>query len=169
MIRKLVLISTLIALPLLSALGQQKPDFSGTWKLNVAKSDFGQLGGPTGRIDVITHKEPSLSDSVTVETAEGKQEYIANYTTDGKEATNKIGPREVKSTLKWVGSDLKINAKFLYNEMEVTGDYTWSLSPDGKTLTINAHFTSSMGDADQKFVFEKQEGGAPAAPAKPRL
>jgi hypothetical protein len=167
MIRKLVLISILTALPLLSALGQQKPDFSGTWKLNVAKSDFGQLGGPTGRTDVITHKEPSISNNVTVETAEGKQEYTVNYTTDGKEATNKIGPREVKSTLKWVGSELKINAKFLYNEMDVTAEYTWSLSPDGKTLTISAHFTSSMGDADQKFVFEKQEGGAAPAPAKP--
>jgi hypothetical protein len=167
MIRKLVSISILTVLPLLSVLGQQKPDFSGTWKLNVAKSEFGQLPGPTSRTDVITHKEPSLSSSVTAETSEGKREYTVNYTTDGKEAVNKIGPRDVKSTLKWVGSDLKISSKFLFNEMEVTSEATWTLSPDGKTLTINAHFVSSMGEADQKFVFEKQEGGATPTPAKP--
>ena len=167
MIRKLVSITILIALPLVSSFAQQKPDFSGTWKLNVAKSEFGQFPRPESRTDVITHKEPSLSNNVTAETAQGKQQYTVSYTTDGKEAVNKIGPREIKSTLKWVGSNLVISSKFVFNEMDVTGEATWSLSPDGKTLTIDAHFTSSMGDADQKFVFEKQEGGQAPTPAKP--
>ena len=166
MISKFVSITILIALPLVSAFAQQKPDFSGTWKLNVVKSVFGQLPGPESRTDVITHKEPSLSNSVTAEGAQGKQEYTVNYTTDGKEALNKVGPREIKSTLKWAGSNLVISSKFLFNDMDVTSEATWVLSPDGKTLTIDTHFTSSMGEADQKYVFEKQEGGAPATPAK---
>ncbi len=166
MIRKLVSITILIALPLVSLLAQQKPDFSGTWKLNVAKSDFGPLPGPESRTDVVTHKEPSLSNNVTAEGAQGKQQYTVNYTTDGKEAVNNIGPREVKSTLKWDGSNLKITSKFLFNDSPVTGEATWTLSPDGKTLTINGHFSSSMGEADQKLVFEKQEGGAAPTPAK---
>jgi len=166
MIRKLISITILIALPLVSALVQQKPDFSGTWKLNVAKSDFGPLPGPDSRTDVITHKEPSLSNSVTAEGAQGKQQYTVSYTTDGKEAVNHIGPREVKSTLKWAGSDLKVNSKFVYNDAEVTSESTWSLSSDGKTLTIKAHFTSPMGEADQTYVFEKQEGGSASAPPK---
>lgn len=167
MIRKLLSLTILLALPLVSSLAQQKPDFSGTWKLNVAKSEFGQFPGPVSRTDVITHKEPSLSNNVTAEGAQGKQQYTVSYTTDGKEALNKIGPREVKSTLKWVGSNLVISSKFNYNDMDVNSEATWSLSADGKTLTISAHFVSSMGEADQKFVFEKQEGGAAAAPAKP--
>ncbi len=167
MIRKLLSITFLIALPLVSVFAQQKTDFSGTWKLNVAKSDFGVLSGPTSRTDVVTHKDPSLSDSVTAEGPQGKQEYNVNYTTDGKEALNKIGPREVKSTLKWAGSNLVINSKFVYNDMDVTGEATWALSADGKTLTINVHLSSAMGEADQKFVFEKQEGGAATTPAKP--
>ena len=32
-----------------------KPNFSGTWTLNVSKSDFGMLPGPTSRTDVIEH------------------------------------------------------------------------------------------------------------------
>src|SRR5882762_9545504 len=120
MIRKLLSITFLLALPLITVVAQQKPDFSGTWKLNVAKSDFGVLGGPDSRTDVITHKDPSLSDSVTADGAQGKQQYTANYTTDGKEALNKIGPREVKSTLKWAGSNLAISSKFVYNDMDVT-------------------------------------------------
>jgi hypothetical protein len=165
MIRKTVLITFLVALPLMSVFAQPKTDFSGTWKLNVAKSDFGMLGGPTSRTDVITHKEPSLSDSVTAEGPQGKMQYSTSYTTDGKEAVNQVGEREVKSTLKWVGSDLVFSSKLTYNDMPVTGGATWALSPDGKTLTVTAHYTSAMGDADQKFVFEKQEAAA-ATPAK---
>lgn len=166
MIRKLISITFLIALPLVSVFAQQKTDFSGTWKLNVAKSDFGPLRGPTSRTDVITHKDPALSNSVTADGAQGKQQYTVSYTTDGKEAVNKIGEREIKSTLKWVGSNLVISSKFVYNDTDVTSEVTWALSPDGKTLTISAHFTSTMGEADQKFVFEKQEGAAASTPAK---
>jgi len=166
MIRKILLVTLLIGLPLTTAFAQQKPDFSGTWKLNVAKSDFGALPGPESRTDVITHKDPSLSDNVTAEGAQGKQQYTVNYTTDGKEVVNKIGPREIKSTLKWEGSDLVISSKFLYNDAEVNARASWALSPEGKTLTITVHFASSLGETDQKIIFEKQESAAAPAPAK---
>lgn len=166
MIRSLLYVSFLIALSLGSVFAQQKPDFSGTWKLNVAKSDFGVLGGPTSRTDVITHKDPSLSNSVTAEGPQEKQEFSVKYTTDGKEAVNHMGSREIKSVVKWADSSLVINSKFVYNDADVTADSTWTLSPDGKTLTITAHFTSTLGEADQKFVFEKQEAAAPSTPAK---
>lgn len=79
---------------------------------------------------------------------------------------NKIGDREIKSTLKWAGSSLVINSKFIYNDADVVGEDNWTLSADGKTLTITRHFTSSLGEADQKFVLEKQESAAPSTPAK---
>ena len=164
MIRKLLSITFLIALPLITVAAQQKPDFSGTWKLNVAKSDFGALPGPQSRTDVITHKDPSLSDSVTVESEEGKQQYTANYTTDGKEATNKIGTRDVKTAVKWSGSSLALSSKFTYEGADVAGESTWSLSADGKVLTISIHYASSIGETDQKLVYEKQESATPAKP-----
>src|ERR1700682_1846635 len=167
MIRNLLSITFLIALPLGSVFAQQKPDFSGTWKLNVAKSEFGALPGPESRTDVITHKEPSITNNVTADGPQGKQQYTISYTTDGKEVVNKIAPREVKSTVKWVGSSLVVNSKFVYNDMDVTGELTWVLSADGRTLTISVHYATSMGDTDQKFVFEKQEGGLAPTPAKP--
>ncbi len=166
MIRKLLSIAFLVALTAASAFAQQKPDFSGTWKMNVAKSDFGALPGPDSRTDVITHKEPSLTNEVTAEGAGGKQQYTAKYTTDGKEVTNQMGPREVKSTMKWEGSNLVISSKFMYNDSEVTAQSTWALSADGKTLTVSTHYVSAMGETDQKAVLEKQESAPAAAPAK---
>jgi hypothetical protein len=166
MARKLLLIAFLVTLPVVSAFAQQKPDFSGNWKMNVAKSDFGLLPPATGRTDVITHKEPSLTDDVTVESDQGKQQYTAKYTTDGKEVTNQIGPREVKATMKWDGNALIVNSHFDYNGAEVSAQGAWTLSADGKTLNVNWHFTSPMGETDQKLVYEKQESVPAAAPAK---
>lgn len=166
MIRKLLSIAFLIALPAVSAFAQQKPDFSGTWKLNVAKSDFGALPGPDSRTDVITHKDPALTDDVTSESAQGKQQYTVKYTTDGKEATNQIGPLEIKSILKWEGSNLVVSSKFAFNGGDVNAQASWSLSADGKTITINVHFASTMGETDQKIILEKQESAPAAAPAK---
>ena len=164
MIRKLIFLTVLVAFATVTGLAQQKPDFSGTWKLNVAKSDFGPLPPPESRTDVITHKEPSITDEVSAAGAQGKQQYTAKYTTDGKEVTNQIATREVKSILKWKGSNLVINSTLVYEGSDVKGVGTWSLSADGKTLTISAHYTSAMGEADQKLIFEKQESAA--APAK---
>jgi len=166
MTRKLLLIAFLIALPVVSAFAQQKPDFSGTWKLNVAKTDFGALPGPDSRTDVITHKEPSLTDDVTAESSQGKQQYTVKYTTDGKEVTNQIGPLAIKSTLKWEGSNLLVSSKFTYNDADVNAQATWALSADGKTLTISVHFASTLGETDQKIILEKQESTPAAAPAK---
>lgn len=164
MIRKLISIGFLIALGAVSTMAQKQPDFSGTWKLNVSKSDFGVLGGPDSRTDIITHKEPSITSEVSAEGAQGKQQFTIKYTTDGKEVTNQINGREVKSTLKWDGSTLVITSSFNYNDNPVDARATWSLSADGKTLTISAHYASAMGEADQKFVLEKQEPAA--TPAK---
>ena len=166
MIRKLLSITFLIALPVASAFAQQKPDLTGTWKLNVAKSDFGVLPGPESRTDVIAHKDPALSNNVTATSAQGKQEYTLNYTTDGKEVLNKIGERELRSTLKWAGTDLAITVKTVYNGADVTGEGTWVLAADGKTLTISLHYASPMGETDQKLIFEKQESAPAAVPAK---
>ncbi len=45
--------------------GGAKPNYSGTWKLNAAKSDFGPIPGPDSRTDVIEHNDPALKVSTS--------------------------------------------------------------------------------------------------------
>jgi len=132
--------------------------------LNVAKSDFGPIPGPDNRVDVITHKEPAFTDAVTADGAQGKQQYTLKYTTDGKEVTNQIGPREVKSVVKWVGNTMVVTSKFDLEGSEINAQAVWSLSADSKTVNVAVHYASPMGEADQKLVLEKQEPAA--APSK---
>jgi len=150
-----------------SMLAQSKPNFSGTWKLNIAKSEFGPLPAPDSRTDVITHNEPTIKIDVDSKGGQGDFTGTLNYTTDGKEATNKMGPRDVKSTLGWEGSHLVVNSKLSFNDAEVTIKSVWTLSDDGKTLSQDAHIISPMGELDTKQVFDRQDAGAATAKATP--
>jgi hypothetical protein len=156
MVRKGIVVILAVAAFAAGAVAQSKTNFSGTWKLNTTKSDFGMIPGPTSRTDVIDHKDPSLKVSVTAEGAQGKQQYTVNYTTDGKECVNSLPGREMKSTLSWQGNNLVVDTKLKFQSNDVTVKSTWTLSDDGKTLTQNAHLASAMGETDQKLVFEKQ-------------
>ena len=150
-----------LALPTVLA---AKPNFSGTWNLNVAKSDFGLLPGPTTRTDTIDHSDPSLKDSAKAQAPQGSQEVSVSITTDGKEAVNKQGNQDVTTTATWDGDSLVINSKLQFQGADATMRSVWTLSPDGNTLMQNIHYAASIGETDQKLVFEKAPGAGSAAP-----
>jgi hypothetical protein len=153
-IRQLAVTILVAAFCLLQA--QAKPNFSGTWKLNTAKSDFGAMPAPDSRTDKIAHDDPALTDSVTQNGQMGEVTAELKYSTDGKETTNTVRGNELKSTAKWEGDELVIAGKTSINGADVTLNDRWSLSADGKTLTILRHVNSPMGETNQKIVLEKQ-------------
>ena len=147
----------LLALALGLVRAQAKTDFSGTWKLNTGKSDFGPMPPPDSRTDKITHQDPSLKASVaTTGGMRGDRTYDVSYTTDGKECVNHVADDEFKSTVKWEGDELVLDTKGSFGGTDFTSNERWTLSADGKTLTRAAHISSAMGEADMKLVFEKQ-------------
>lgn len=135
---------------------QAKPNFSGDWKLNVDKSDFGPMPPPTSMTMKIDHADPDLKVNTAMSGAQGDMTVDAKYNTEGKETTNQFGPMEVKSTANWEGDELVMNMKFDANGTEITIKGKWSLSADGKTLTQASHFNSPQGEMDVKYVLEKQ-------------
>ena len=44
-----------------SAMAAGKPDFSGEWKLNIDKSNFGPIPPPTSLTQTVDHKDPALN------------------------------------------------------------------------------------------------------------
>jgi hypothetical protein len=132
------------------------PNFSGEWKLNSAKSDFGEFPGPEAMSQTVNHQEPSLKVATKMSTPNGEFDWEASYTTDGKECINEFGPGTMKSVLKWDGDTLVIESKGNFGDSEVMMADKWALSGDGKTLTVQRHFSSSRGEMDQKIVLDKQ-------------
>jgi hypothetical protein len=132
------------------------PNLSGTWKLNVSKSDFGQMPAPDSMTRAITHEDPKLKILTKQSGQNGEFEYELNYTTDGKECTNEMFNNPMKSTVKWDGDTLVFDTKGKFGDNDIAIQEKWTLSQDGKTLVIARHFSSSMGEGDAKLTLEKQ-------------
>jgi len=66
-------------------------------------------------------------------------------------------PMEPHATIaRWDGDTLVIETKGQFGDSDFTMTQKWTLSADGKTLTVAQTFKSAMGEGDQKMVFEKQ-------------
>jgi len=145
-----------LALALLVVPALAKTNFSGDWKLNVSKSEFGPMPPPSSMMGKVTHEDPKLKLTVKQSGERGDFEYEMNYSTDGKETTNEMRGNTMKSIAKWDGDELVIETKGAFGDNAVTLQDRMSLSADGKTLTLKRHFSSSMGEADQTYILEKQ-------------
>ncbi len=131
---------------------QTKPDFSGVWKMNRQKSKFEALENIRDIVTKIEHKEPSFSEFMTITSIDGDQTVEAKYTTDGKETAVKFPSGSAKATAKWEGDALTVEWKT--EAFNVRRKYT--LSADGKTLTVAGRHSTPNGDVDGITVFEKQ-------------
>jgi hypothetical protein len=149
----------LALLTLITAIGcfAATPDLSGTWKLNSTKSEFGQFPAPGSMTQKITSADGKITVDMKMTGEQGEFAMNSTYTTDGKESTNTgFGGGETKSTAKWDADALVIDTKGSFGDNAFTMKDKWSLSADGKVLTVARHFSSGMGEMDQRMVFDKQ-------------
>ena len=140
-----------------SAQNGSVPNLSGTWILQVDKSDFAGMQTPTSRTDVVDHQEPKLTIKRTV-VANG-QENTTNlvYVIDSKPYKNMVGPTEITSTLHWEGSTLvSVSLAPSTNGGEITITDRYEVSQDGKTLTQKRTFSIPGQELTQTLVLVKQ-------------
>ena len=131
-----------------------KPNFSGEWKMNAAKSNFGVVPPPDSITRSITHAEPALTIVEKQSSARGDQNTTRTYTTDGSPTTFEVGGATVKTSAKWAGTTLEVTS---YVElMGATFDDKITLSADGRTMTSALKISTPQGDVDITVVFEKQ-------------
>jgi hypothetical protein len=144
--RFLLLAAVLAPMAILAA---SKPDFTGTWKLNVDKSDLG--GAPLTAVTVqIQHKDPEFKYTAKA-TVNGQDfDESETFTTDGKPRQDSRGST---MTAHWDGAVLV---------SDVTGPdgnpaYTSrvNLSEDGKTCTRD-YVPADDQTPKRHEVYEKQ-------------
>jgi hypothetical protein len=158
----IVFATGLILLLAASAPAQEaRPNFSGTWILDLEKSDFAQMPAPDSIVNVIDHKEPALKIATTQKGQQGEVTNERNLTTDGKENANKMRTmggeqQEVKSTTKWVGRKLMTAFKLDVQGGVIEITDAWELSGDGKTMTVVRDLKNPQGELTQTIVFNKQ-------------
>jgi len=135
---------------------QAAPNLTGEWRLNVSKSNYGTFPAPQGATRKIVQNGVKFSMTTIQKGAQGEVTTQLNYTTDGKEVMNKTQTGESKGSAQWIGDKLMIESGREIQGATLKQKEIWTLSPDGKTLTIDAHVSIPNGEFDVKQVFEKQ-------------
>ena len=148
--------ASLAALLVFGISAQAAPNLSGEWKLSVVKSNYGAFPAPQSMVRKVSYAEPKLSMHTVQKGAQGEVTSDLAYTTDGKPSVNKLQSGESKGTAQWIGDKLMIESERVVQGATLTQKEIWSLSADGKTLTVDAHVTLPNGEFDVKQVFERQ-------------
>jgi hypothetical protein len=144
---------------------QGRPDFSGQWKLDLARTQA--PADPPEMEQTIEHKEPALKWSTKIGTQDGSPmlppflmgiaDPQGELTTDGKETVKTVGPFERRSRSEWQGQRLVTTWSVKTPQDPPHGKWIRSLSADGKTQTVDVEFQSEMmGTVQAHLVFSKR-------------
>jgi hypothetical protein len=179
--RKVLFLTAFVCLMAISAFAQDKKaaDFSGGWTLDVSKSKLDERA----RIESMTMTVAQTDKDIKIETATkrlpppdggggmgrgggfGGGDGTTVYTLDGKETSTEVEgrmgkvPVKLKAELEKDGK-LKLTRTSTFNtqmgEMTMTTKETWSLSDDGKTLTVKRESETPRGTNSSEMVFTKK-------------
>jgi hypothetical protein len=128
-----------------------RPNFTGVWKLNSEKSTM-RGAVPKQILVKIEHREPTLIQQILFTDANGTEQRQTFTCQIGSETPNSIGGATLWSCARWQGMELVIESRMRTPDRESYFKDHWSLSDDGRTLTM-AHRDDDL--AGQVSVLEK--------------
>ena len=140
----------------LAAGGEAKPDFSGTWILNPAKSRL-EMELPTKMIWVIDHRDPKITMTTTRTWKGGSDDSdTSTFTIDGKERYKKDGEGESWGRHFWKGEELVWEWKIVRNGEVGTIVVHYRLTDEGKTF-VAAEWQHTPGQVHHNlWVFDRE-------------
>jgi hypothetical protein len=151
------LLSTLFVIATANfAIAADKPDFSGTWKMDPEKSVFGAVPPTTSMTLTVDHRDPNISVHQVSTGPEGDRDLTYKYSTDGKETVSDYMGTAVKNKARWDGKAVVVNGSLDAGGTEVKLTSKWTLSDDGKTFTDVVGISTPQGDLEITFVLVKQ-------------
>jgi hypothetical protein len=145
-----------LALALLAAIvfpfpvaGQAKPDFSGTWTLDAARSETPPGRGGRGGLSPVVIKQAAGEITIGMQT----------YKLDGSESVNQArgrgGMQEVRSRARWDGTSLVIESTRDFGGMSIARKDVWTLGAAGKELTVQTTASTPQGERSFKQIYTK--------------
>lgn len=180
--KKLFFLAAMFAAFALGGYAQAKPtDFSGTWSLDIPKSQLNERMRVEAMTLIVAQTDKELK--VTTETKRpappadapqggpgggrgmrGGGDGTVAYSLDGKETIVEIDGPNGKMPIKYKGTidsgkaSLSSSRSFSgpMGDVTVTTKDVWTLSADGKTLTVVRDQTTPRGNSTSTMVFVKK-------------
>ena len=154
-----------LAVGLCFAAGAKNTGFDGKWELDKSQSTA-TSGIPDGLQQQIKHKGSGvliqsrwreLSNSIAPMVLLGVMVSELSLKTDGTSSTTQMGPFAASETTKEDGNNMTTSWQTTVNGQAITGQWTRTLSEDGKSMTLNIQQTSSEGKpGSAKLVFKRK-------------
>lgn len=134
---------------------QAKPDFSGTWKQNLATSSP-QGAWLKSYLNKIEQQGDTIKVTTTTLADHGERTYEHTYVIGKEEKSQDHDGDEITTVVKWEGSALVFETAERESGAIKTSKATWVLSDDGRTFTKTIHRSGPKGESEQKYILEKQ-------------
>lgn len=136
-----------------------KPDFNGTWKVNLSKSQFSPAPVPSSETTILTLAGDDLTIAFDSADENGKQHFIHALKIGGPEVTftpTGTSPLAILSSkAEWKDNSIIVTDKISYQGGGGWLVSVYTLSPDGKTLTKAFTATIEQGTFDMTAVYDK--------------
>jgi hypothetical protein len=144
---RLLLMLALIAAP--AAVCQDKPNFSGTWSLDLQMTRFNGVEPPKALVLKIDHQEPLIRIATETETKAGMTTESFQLATDGTTGECEVGGHPVVAAAhwdQWTGERLVWTVKRNTADGQVEISRRAKLGDKGKILTTVATIKTPAGE-----------------------
>ncbi|GLC25633.1 hypothetical protein [Roseisolibacter agri] len=139
------------------AQAQPRPDFTGRWIVDTARSDFAHVTPPARMLMTVAQTDSTFTFTQTVATPTGERSATQSYPLDGKERTQPT-PDGVKvvGSARATDAGITVDATITRGQTPAHQVSRWSLSPDGRTMTLEQDVETPRGPTKLKLVFARQ-------------
>ena len=154
-------LGSLLLVAVATCFGQSdgRPNFSGTWVLNLRASKLELKDAPTASTFNIRHTEPNFHLKRTHVYADGKRDtWRIDLISDGKhKVVRKDGPNRDVTRMYWDRDVLVLDEKVTAPDGSFgTNVVRYSLSNNGNTMTALEHEEYPGGQLTNQWVFDRQ-------------
>ena len=140
-----------------AALGQeaQRPDLSGTWLLDKGKSSL-QAPAPDTAILYVDHSDPRFLLPRAYVTDGLADRFNIRVLANGKDDVKKWRDHTTVNRCRWEGNELVLESRDREGRKESRTVMRFSLSPDGRTLTMEERFTGPDRSYENTLVLSRE-------------
>jgi hypothetical protein len=132
------------------------PDFSGIWALNAYRSELAGERPPQSKVQIVEHKGAELVVTIDEINERGTVHGVARYTTGGEDVVNDVLGNPMTSSISWEGAVMIMRTWGKFGNADLVLVDRWSMSPDGRTLTIAREFRGHGRVVNQALVFDRK-------------
>ena len=128
--RLVLSIACVVAIGSVAVGAQSVPDFSGTWSMDLTRSEAAAQGTPTGPVTVAIRQTPG---EVNIETTRNGRTETVKYLPASAKAT---GGSQPMGSFRWDGAKLVTRLVTDINKQAITVEEVRSLDPAGREMTV---------------------------------